>query len=133
MCHWMTPIHVEGYVYGSSGRHTEEAELRCVDLATGKVVWKEPGLKRSSLLLVDGHFICLSEDGVLRLLKVNPKKYEEICRMVLLPPGKDGKPNAEAAPLLAYPCWAAPILSHGLLYVRGKDRLVCLEAIPAKK
>ena len=36
-------------------------------------------------------------------------------------------------PLLEYPCWAAPILAHGLLYVRGHDRLVCLELIPAKR
>jgi outer membrane protein assembly factor BamB len=133
MCHWMTPIHIDGYVYGSSGRHTEEAELRCVALATGKVMWKEPGLKRSSLLLVDKHLVCLSEDGTLRLLKVSPKKYEEVSSVVLRPAGKDGKPDPEAAPLLDYPCWAAPILAHGLLYVRGKDKLVCLDLIPAKK
>src|SRR5262249_35588189 len=36
-CHWMTPIHHDGYVYGCSGRHSDEAELRCVELATGKV------------------------------------------------------------------------------------------------
>jgi hypothetical protein len=35
--------------------------------------------------------------------------------------------------LLRAPAWAAPIISHGLLYVRGKDRLVCLELIPAGK
>jgi outer membrane protein assembly factor BamB len=132
-CHWMTPIHVGGYVYGSSGRHTNEAELRCVELATGKVMWKERGLTRSSLLLVDGHFICLGEDGTLRLLGVNPKKYDEVSSVELRPPGPDGKPAADAAPLLEHPCWAAPILSHGLLYVRGKDRLVCLELIPAPK
>jgi outer membrane protein assembly factor BamB len=133
MCHWMTPIHVDGYVYGSSGRHTEEAELRCVELSTGKVMWKQRGLSRSSLLLADGHFVCLSEDGGLRLLKVNPSKYEEVASVVLRPQGKDGKADPDAAPLLEYPCWAAPILSHGLLYVRGKDRLVCLDLIPAKK
>jgi outer membrane protein assembly factor BamB len=125
-CHWNTPIHVDGYVYGSSGRHSNEAELRCVELATGKVMWRERGLNRSSLLLVDGHFVCLSESGELRLLKVNPKKYEEVSLVELQVPGKD-----EA--LLEYPAWAAPILSHGLLYVRGKDRLACLELIPAKK
>jgi len=132
-CHWNTPIHVDGYVYGSSGRHTDNAELRCIELATGKVMWREPGLTRASLLLVDGHFICLCEDGSLRLLKVNPKKYEEIAAVELKPLGKNGKPDADASPLLEYPCWAAPILSHGLLYVRGKDRLVCLELIPAAK
>ena len=29
------------------------------------------------------------------------------------------------------PCWAAPIISHGLMYVRGKKQLVCFELIPA--
>ncbi len=53
--------------------------------------------------------------------------------MELRPAGREGKPDPQAAPLLEYPCWAAPILSHGLLYVRGKDRLVCLEVIPARK
>jgi outer membrane protein assembly factor BamB len=132
-CHWNTPIHVDGYVYGCSGRHTGNAELRCIELATGKVIWSQPGLTRTSLLLVDGHFICLGEDGVLRLLKVNPRKYDEVSTVELRPAGADGKPDTEAEPLLKYPCWAAPILAHGLLYVRGKDQLVCLEAIPAKR
>ena len=77
-CHWMTPIYHDGYLYGSSGRHTPAADLRCIELATGKIMWNERGLTRSSLLMVDGHFICLSEEGVLRLLKVNPQKYDEI-------------------------------------------------------
>ena len=32
--------------------------------------------------------------------------------------------------LIRPPAWAAPILSHGLLYLRGDDRLVCLRLIP---
>jgi outer membrane protein assembly factor BamB len=126
MCHWMTPIYHDGYVYGSSGRHPRDAELRCVELATGKVMWREPRLTRTSLLMVDGYFICLGEDGTLRLLKVNPKKYEEVSVLEVTEP-------RNRLPLLEYPCWAAPILSHGLLYVRGEGRLVCLELIPKKK
>ena len=34
------------------------------------------------------------------------------------------------APLLKYPAWSPPVLSHGLLYVRGAGRLVCMELIP---
>ena len=75
-CHWNTPIHVDGYVYGCSGRHENEAELRCVELATGKVMWQETDLSRCSLTLIDGHFLCLSETGELMLLKVNPKRFE---------------------------------------------------------
>src|SRR5262249_10516619 len=40
-CHWMTPIHHDGYLYGSSGRH-ENADLRCSELATGKAMWSKP-------------------------------------------------------------------------------------------
>jgi hypothetical protein len=77
-----------------------------------------------SITLVDDHFLCLLEDGPLLLLKVNPKKFELVSYVEVL---KDER----GQPLLTYPCWAAPILSHGLLYVRGKDRLVCLELIPS--
>ena len=120
--HWMTPIYHNGYLYGCSGRNTNNAELRCIDFETGKVMWTEKRLTRTSLLMVDGHFICLAEDGTLRLLKVNPDKYEEISSVEL----RDPKTRQ---PLLQYPCWAAPILSHGLLYVRGEERVVCLEGM----
>jgi hypothetical protein len=120
--HWNTPIHHQGYLYGSSGRHTPQAELRCIELGTGKVQWSEPGLTRSSLLYVDGHFVCLTEYGDLILLRANSEKYDEVARVRL----QDPQSGRE---LLQYPCWAAPILSHGLLYVRGKDRLVCLELV----
>ncbi len=128
-CHWMTPIHVDGYVYGSSGRHTEEAELRCIELATGKVAWSKPDLTRSSLLLADGHLILLSEAGSLRLLRVNPDKYDEVSRLDFVWEKKGGE-KTPLTLLLRPPCWAAPILAHGLLYVRGDNRLLCLELIP---
>ncbi len=127
-CHWNTPIYVDGYLYGCSGRHTDNAELRCIELATGKVMWSVPDLKRSSLLRVGDHFVCISEDGALRLLKINPKEYEEKSLAEL-----KRTENGEEVPLLQYPTWAAPVLSHGLLYLRGRDRLVCLELIPEKK
>ncbi len=127
-CHWNTPIYVDGYLYGCSGRHTENAELRCIEWATGKVMWSVPDLKRCSLMLVEGHFVCLSEDGALRVLKVNPKEYEEVSRVDL-----KRTEEGEEVPLLQYPAWAAPVLSHGLLYLRGRDRLICLEVIPEKK
>jgi outer membrane protein assembly factor BamB len=124
--HWNTPIYHDGFLYGCSGRHEQNAELRCIEWATGKVMWSQPGLFRTSLLMVDGHFLCLAEDGTLLLLKVNPHKYEQVSRVA-------SRFGGNAHSLLDYPCWAAPILSHGLLYVRGKDRLVCYELIPEKR
>jgi outer membrane protein assembly factor BamB len=125
--HWMTAIHHDGYLYGSSGRHKENAQLRCVELATGKVMWSVPRMGRASLLMVDGHFVCLSEVGAVILMKVNPQKFEPVSIIhEIREPGKDEQ-------LLEEPCWAAPILAHGLMYLRGEGRLVCLELIPRKK
>lgn len=122
--HWNTPIHVDGYLYGSSGRHDANAELRCIDWKTGEVQWKQPRLARTSLLYVDGHFVVLGEYGQIVLIKANPEKFDPVAAVVLKSP--DGEP------LLKDPCWSAPVLSHGLLYVRGDDLLVCLELIPEK-
>ncbi len=119
--HWNTAVHHEDFLYGSSGRHTGEAELRCIAADTGEVQWSEPGWGRASLLYVDGHFICLSEDGTLRLLRTTPARCDVAGELTLR--DDDGRE------LLNYPAWAAPVLSHGLLYVRGKGRLVCLEVI----
>jgi outer membrane protein assembly factor BamB len=132
-CHWNTPIFHDGYLYGCSGRHTENAELRCIELATGKVMWSQPDLTRTSLLMVDGHFVCLAEDGLLLLLKVNPHQYEEVSRWDLRRAGKSGNGDNDESGLLKPPCWAAPVLAHGLLYVRGGDKLICLELIPEKR
>lgn len=142
--HWNTAVHHDGYLYGSSGQHGGDAELRCIDRATGEVKWRERGLARSSLLYVDGCFVCLSEDGALRLLRATPEKYEVLAEFT--PTADDSRHvddslresnspvserpvQGDGDPLLEYPAWAAPVLSHGLLYVRGKDRLVCLEVI----
>jgi hypothetical protein len=59
---------------------------------------------------------------VLRLIEATEKGYVERCKAVL-------RETSNGPPLLKPPAWAAPILSHGLLYVRGEDRLVCLRLI----
>lgn len=121
--HWNTPVYHEGYLYGSSGRHFGDAELRCIEWNSGKVMWSEPNLSRTSLLYVDGHFVSLGEDGVLRLVKATPERYVEVARAVV-------RETPEGPRLIKPPAWAAPILSHGLLYVRGDNRVVCLRLIP---
>ena len=120
--HWNTAIHHRGYLYGSSGRYSGNAELRCIEWKTGKVMWSNPGLTRSSPLYVDGHFVCLGEDGVLYLIEATHTEYMQVAKAIV-------RERADGPPLINPPAWAAPILSHGLLYVRGDDRLVCLRLI----
>lgn len=124
-CHWSTPIHHDGQLYGCSGRHIADAELRCIDWKTGETKWSQPGLGRSSLLLVEDHFFCLLENGSLFVCRANPERFEDIGEIPLRAP-LDG-PDSEPTELIKYPAWAAPILAHGLLFVRGPQRLVCIE------
>jgi outer membrane protein assembly factor BamB len=118
MAHFCTPIYHEGFVYGGSSRHSSQADLRCVDLKTGEVAWCAKRTRWCTLLKVDGHLLSLHENGELRLIKLDPKKYTEVARW--------------ESPDLELPSWAPPVLSHGRLYVRGKDRLLCYELIPNK-
>ena len=87
-------------------------------------------MSRCSLTYIDGHFLCLGEYGQLWLIRANPEKYEEVAAIDYgdLPLGQ--QLIGQGGPVLKPYCWAAPIVSHGLLYLRGEGRLVCLELIP---
>ncbi len=117
--HWNTPIYHEGYLYGCSGRHSGGAEFRCVELKTGKVMWRQRVNERASLLWVNDYFIYLGEYGRMMLLKCTPQKAQLISEAV--PLDKNGEP------LIKYPAWAAPVVSDGFLYIRGKNRLICFK------
>jgi hypothetical protein len=121
--HFNTPIHRDGFLYGFDGRNEPDASLACVDVSSGKVVWREVpewnetlggrpqlvGTYRGSLLAVDGHFLCLGELGHLQWLDLTPMGYKEISRAWLFP---------------ARESWTLPVLSRGLLYVVQNTREV---------
>lgn len=121
--HWATPIVVGDWLFGCSGRNEPDSDLRCVRWDSGEVAWSDGRRSRSSLLYVDGHFVVLDESGLMQLIKMNPEKMEVIAEIDLSIPSKNRQP-------LGNPYWAAPALSHGLLFVRGSERVLCLELIP---
>ncbi|HMO36752.1 MAG TPA: PQQ-binding-like beta-propeller repeat protein, partial [Gemmatales bacterium] len=127
--HMNTPIRVGEYVYGCTG-HPNEAELRCIEWKTGKVVWmKQPTLGdyqagRGTLSYVDGHFLYLAEEGVLFLIEATPLGYRQLSVW----DGRQGPPGGPPLPQLPEPAWAAPVISQGGIYLRGQGKLICLEA-----
>jgi outer membrane protein assembly factor BamB len=143
--HWSTPIHHEGYLYGFSGRHERDAMLQCVDLKTGDLLWETNGFEgklsnirwspvgdhadasgkpvtffgRGSKIAADGKYFMLGEGGILALAKLDSKKYELISRVKY--------------DQMRPPSWTAPVLSHGRLYLRCENSLMCLDvAKPVK-
>ena len=109
--HWATPIYHEGYFYVSSGRHSGNAELRAVEHRTGKVMWSEPELTRSTLLYADGHFLVLSDRGTLALIQATPEKYKQLSKIKVL----SGR------------CWTVPTLVGGKLYLRNEKEIVAYD------
>jgi len=115
LCHWNTPIYHQGAIYGSSGRHSANCTMRCIDAKTGRVLWDNQNpreLSRATLLMVDGHFIALGEYGQLAALEVNPFKY--VVKSKVQTP-------------LEYPAWAPPVVSDGRLFLRAEKRLICYD------
>jgi hypothetical protein len=119
-----------------------ETVLACVELATGRQVWREQpswtetlttnrgqqevelGVYRGSLIETDGRFLCLGEMGHLLWLDLSPAGYKELSRTRLF---------------YAEETWSPPVLSRGLLYIaqNSKDtltgkppRLLCYDLRP---
>ena len=142
--HWATPVLHNGHLYGSSGRNAGDALLVCADWKTGGILWSESGLGRSSLTGVEDHLIVLGEFGDLVLVKATPDAYTEVSRTRLVAAATDtqnatrqttespGGTQESGVELLVAPCWAAPVIAHGYLYVRGQGRLICLDLLPTK-
>lgn len=125
-CHWSTPVLVNGNIYGCTSRHRNDAEVRCVDWATGNVMWTaRPTLKeelagRGSFIAAKGTLLYFVEEGWLFLIKAQASGYEQLAAW-----------DATAVvPKLKHPCWTGPVLARGMLYLRGKGCLVCVEMTP---
>jgi hypothetical protein len=62
-------------------------------------------------------------------MKLGAQDHEVLAEMDL----QLKTPVDSKEPLVNPPSWAPPVLSHGLLFVRGTDRVICLELIPETK
>ncbi len=110
--HWATSVYHDGNLYGMDGRHERGSNFRCIDFATGKVLWTaDKGLGRASFVMADSHFFAIGERGDVAVVEVTPTNYIEKGRVRVL----------------EYPVWTPPILSHGILYLRNEGSIKCLD------
>ena len=72
--HWSTPVCANGYLYGLFGQAKfGQAPLKCVEMATGRVLWSQDGFGPGGCTLVNGHVLVLSDAGDLVLVKATPR------------------------------------------------------------
>jgi len=103
---------VGDYLYGIDGNENHTASLKCLDFKTGKPVWEEPSIGFGAVIVADGKLLGLSAKGELFIAPATPEGFKPTTRVKVL----EGK------------CWAVPVLSNGLLFVRDAQGTVkCLD------
>ena len=103
---------IDGHLYGTDGDAGNKNDLRCVELATGMLKWKESGVGTGGVTAADGKLIVLSARGELIIARASPAKFDPISR----------------AQVLGGKCWTVPVLANGLIYCRNAaGDLVCVD------
>lgn len=93
---------------------SDQKALKCVDFLTGKEQWRVNRVKHGTLIMADGHFFLLDQDGRLQIAKVSPQGFSPLT----------------TASILSGRCWAVSVIHQGRLYARNQDRVVCFDLKP---
>lgn len=103
-------VRVGDVIYGSSGDFGP-APFTAIDVKTGKVLWRNRTFPRASVLLADGRFIILDEDGALHLAVPTP----------------EGLTLTSKVQVLSTQSWTLPSLAGTRLYLRDRKNILALE------
>jgi len=123
-----TPVVIDGHIYGCNGSvhqgvDPDVASLRCVELATGRLLWEEmlpdPGkrVQQISLSAANDILIVLDDIGTLYTANASPEGFKEIARCDVLKGAS--RPRA---------FWTPPVLCNAKIYCRNlAGDLVCID------
>ena len=102
---------VGDHVYG-----TNEHNLRCVEVKTGKLVWENKCVGKGSISFADGNLIVRGESrtGSVALVEATPAGYKEH--------GRFDQPYRSKTD-----SWPHPVVSGGKMYLRDQDVLLCYD------
>ncbi|KAA5546345.1 PQQ-binding-like beta-propeller repeat protein [Roseiconus nitratireducens] len=112
-CHWSTPILIDGYLYGCSGRNNPDSDFRCVRWDTGEVAWNDERRIRTSVTLAGDHLVVWDEKGRMQIVRPTPERLDVVAEY-------------DFRDRLSYYCWAAPIVVGNRMLIRGDENVLCL-------
>jgi outer membrane protein assembly factor BamB len=111
--HWSTPVYRDGHLYGMfSFKEYGRGPLKCVELATGKVKWEQPGFGAGQVILTGDTVLALSDKGELIQVAAQADSYKEIAR----------------AKVVTGKCWSTPTVANGKIFVRSTKEAACFDA-----
>jgi len=99
---------LNGYVYGFSNQI-----LACMELSTGKLMWRDRSVGKGALTYADGKLWLLGEAQMAGLCEASPTGYKELGRFRIEDQGR--------------PSWAHPVVCGGKLYIRNQGQLTCYD------
>jgi outer membrane protein assembly factor BamB len=126
-----SPIFFQGYLYGTQFHedtttpkifsfadfYKYPTPFRCVEFATGKVMWQVDDMKYVSILFADGKLVMLEPNGTLHIGEGTPEGYREFSAADVL--AGENRPRRFHAP---------PVLCGGRIYCRNYEGdLVCID------
>ena len=111
-------------MYGLSNYGT----LRCLELATGRLVWETQALTNERVMYASAYFVrngdryfINNDRGELLIAKLSPKGYEEISRRTLITPTHP-QIRRRAAGLVAH--WSQPAYANKHLITRNDSEIL---------
>lgn len=109
---------VDGRLYGFDLKDPQSrldrpsrGQFRCVDFASGRIIWSTAEVGQSSMIVADQKLILFTDSGELVLIKPGTDEYTELARTQVF--------RDEI-------CWTSPALHRGCVYLRTQTRAVCL-------
>ena len=115
--HWaskgLKPSFNDFVVYDNHIYGLDDGILTCVDLETGKRIWKKGRYGHGQILLLadQGLLLILSEKGEAVLVAANAERLDELGRFQAI----EGK------------TWNHPVVAHGRLFVRNGEEMACYQ------
>jgi outer membrane protein assembly factor BamB len=111
--HYANAIIHKGYIYGFHGHAWENngPNLRCAELATGKMVWEQPQQGSGTIVRCSNNLLILFDSGELQLAEANPKSFKVKTRLQVV--GRTTR--------------SYPALADGFAYIKGPKKLVCVD------
>jgi outer membrane protein assembly factor BamB len=111
--HYANAIIHREHIYGFHGHAWESGgpTLRCLELATGKVVWQQPQAGSGTIVRCGENLLILFDTGELQLAEINPTRFKVKARMQVV--GRTTR--------------SYPAIADGFVYVKGPKTLVCVD------
>ena len=106
---YAAPVVHEEHVYGFTSDF-----LTCIELESGKRVWKSRPPGGRGLLLVDDRLVIFGSLGVVVLAQASPDGYVEEARLKVL----------------EHSSYTWPSYAGGLVFVRNSDEMACVKIVP---